>query len=158
MKLYTGASARQQSAKGDPEITLARGPNVQGTLIEVIDRLDEFDDTDPYAPAVYEMAARNFARLRAEAPLVQEATQSLYFYRLRMGTHEQTGLAACFSVDEYEANVIRKHERTRKDKEDDRTRHIVELRAQTGPVFLTYVASAAVDAVATRVTAEPLVI
>ena len=112
-------------------------------------------DTDPYAPAVYEMAARNFARLRAEAPLVQEATQSLYFYRLRMGTHEQTGLAACFSVDEYEANVIRKHERTRKDKEDDRTRHIVELRAQTGPVFLTYVASPAVDAVATRVTAEP---
>ena len=114
-------------------------------------------DTDPYAPIVYETAARNFARLRAEAPLVQEATQSLYFYRLRMGDHQQTGIAACFSVDEYESNVIRKHERTRKDKEDDRTRHIMELRAQTGPVFLTYLASSAVDAVASRVTgAAPL--
>jgi uncharacterized protein (DUF1015 family) len=110
-------------------------------------------DTDPYAPSVYETAARNFSRLRAEAPLVQESTRSVYFYRLRMGSHEQTGLAACFSVDEYESDLIRKHERTRKDKEDDRTRHIVGLRAQTGPVFLTYVASADVDAIAARVTA-----
>jgi uncharacterized protein (DUF1015 family) len=110
-------------------------------------------DTDPYAATVYETAARNFSRLRAEAPLVQESTRSVYFYRLRMGSHEQTGLAACFSVDEYESDLIRKHERTRKDKEDDRTRHIVGLRAQTGPVFLTYVASADVDAIAARVTA-----
>lgn len=110
-------------------------------------------DTDPYAPIVYETAARNFSRLRADAPLVQESTRSLYFYTLRMGAHQQTGLAACFSVDEYESDLIRKHERTRKDKEDDRTRHIVELRAQTGPVFLTYVASKSVDAVAVRVTA-----
>ena len=93
--------------------------------------------------------SRGFA---AEAPLVQEAEPSVYFYRLRMGGHEQTGLAACFSVDEYDSDVIQKHERTRRDKEDDRTRHIVELRAQTGPVFLTYVASRDVDAVAARVT------
>ena len=70
-----------------------------------------------------------------------------------MGAHEQTGVAACFSVDEYEQDVIKKHERTRRDKEDDRTRHIVELRAQTGVVFLTYRASAKVDAEAARVTA-----
>ncbi len=80
-------------------------------------------------------------------PLIEEAAPSLYVYRLRMGDHEQTGVAACFSVDEYERDVILKHERTRKDKEDDRTRHIVELRAQTGPVFLTYPASTDVDAV-----------
>ena len=55
-----------------------------------------------------------------------------------MGGHEQTGIAACFSVDEYEQDVIKKHERTRRDKEDDRTRHIIELGAQTGVVFLTY--------------------
>ena len=71
---------------------------------------------------------------------------SLYFYRLRMGGHEQTGIAGCFPVDEYESDVIKKHERTRRDKEDDRTRHIVELRAQTGVVFLTYRASSGVDA------------
>jgi uncharacterized protein (DUF1015 family) len=113
--------------------------------------------TDPYSEAVYAAAAANFARLRSAAPLVEEATPAVYVYRLRMGDHEQTGVAACFSVDDYESDVIRKHERTRKDKEDDRTRHIIELRAQTGPVFLTYTASAAVDsAVAAVVTDGPL--
>ena len=111
-------------------------------------------DTDPYADAVYQAAVRNFARLRAAAPLVEEATPSVYVYRLRMGTHEQSGVAACFSVDEYERDVIRKHERTRKDKEDDRTRHIIELRAQTGPVFLTYPASAEVDQGVARTVAD----
>jgi len=71
-----------------------------------------------------------------------------------MGSHEQTGVAGCFSVDEYEQDVIRKHERTRRDKEDDRTRHMIELRAQTGVVFLTYKATAALDAIARRVTAR----
>src|SRR5262245_16190646 len=96
---------------------------------------------DPYSSEVYERARENFTALRAEAPLVEEDSPSLYFYRLRMGTHEQTGIAGCFSVDEYEQDVIKKHERTRRDKEDDRTRHIVELRAQTGVVFLTYQAA-----------------
>ena len=114
-------------------------------------------DQDPYADAVYEAAVRQFARLRAAAPLVEEATASVYVYRLRMGNHEQSGVAACFSVDEYENDVIRKHERTRKDKEDDRTRHIIELRAQTGPVFLTYPASTDVDrAVARTISDVPL--
>jgi uncharacterized protein (DUF1015 family) len=108
---------------------------------------------DPYSDAVYARAGENFARLRVEAPLVEEESPSLYFYRLRMGRHEQTGLAACYSVDEYDTGTIKKHEKTRRDKEDDRTRHISTLRAQTGPVFLTYRASAAVDAIAARVTA-----
>jgi uncharacterized protein (DUF1015 family) len=108
------------------------------------------DDTHPYADVVYATAARNFAQLRAEVPLVVEETPGLYFYRLRMGPHEQTGVAGCFSVDDYERDVIRKHERTRKEKEDDRTRHIVDLRAQTGPVFLTHPPSEMVDAAAAR--------
>jgi uncharacterized protein (DUF1015 family) len=54
-----------------------------------------------------------------------------------MGAHVQTGVAACFAVDEYSRDLIKKHEKTRPDKEDDRTRHILTLRAQTGPVFLT---------------------
>jgi len=111
------------------------------------------DGTDPYSDEVYAAAVRNFATLRGAAPLVQETTPSLYVYRLRMGTHEQTGVAGCFSVDEYGSDVIRRHERTRKDKEDDRTRHILETRAQTGPVFLTYPASAAVDTVVARAVA-----
>ena len=112
-------------------------------------------ETDPYADAVYATAVANFARLRAAAPLVQEETPSLYVYRLRMGAHEQAGIAGCFSVDEYEQDLILKHERTRKDKEDDRTRHILELRAQTGPVLLTYRAEPAVDTIVSRATAAP---
>jgi uncharacterized protein (DUF1015 family) len=112
-------------------------------------------DTDPHADAVYEAAAVSFARLRREAPLVEEATPSLYVYRLRMGSHQQSGIAGCFSVDEYEHGIVRKHERTRKDKEDDRTRHIISLRAQTGPVFLTYLASEGVDAVVARAVSVP---
>jgi uncharacterized protein (DUF1015 family) len=114
-------------------------------------------DTDPYAPGVYEKARENLAALRERAPLVVDEVPSLYLYRLRMGAHEQTGVAGCFSVDEYEADVIKKHERTRRDKEDDRTRHMVELRAQTGVVFLTYRADAAIDALARQVAAgEPV--
>jgi uncharacterized protein (DUF1015 family) len=63
-----------------------------------------------------------------------------------MGNHEQIGVVACCSVDEYDRDIIRKHERTRRDKEDDRTRHILVLRAQTGPVFLTYRAQSKIDA------------
>jgi uncharacterized protein (DUF1015 family) len=110
--------------------------------------------TDPYSPQVYEKARENLAVLRANAPLVLETEPSLYFYRLRMGGHEQTGIAATFAVDEYEQDVIKKHERTRRDKEDDRTRHMVELRAQTGVVFLTYRASEAIDQLCRALTAD----
>lgn len=107
-------------------------------------------DTNPYADVVYAKAAENFHRLERAAPLVMEEAPSVYVYRLVMGGHEQTGVAACYSVDEYDRDVIKKHERTRPDKEDDRTRHMIELRAQTGPVFLTYKALPAVDAIVNR--------
>ena len=103
--------------------------------------------TDPHADAVYERALENFRDLRARAPLVEEDAATFYVYQLQMGTHVQTGIAACFSIDEYDNNLIKKHEKTRPDKEDDRTRHMLAIRAQTGPVFLTYTASPAVDAV-----------
>ena len=100
---------------------------------------------NPYDDQVYAQAVRNFEALKRDAPLVIEEQPSLYLYRLRMGTHEQTGVAGCFSLDEYDSDLIKKHERTRKDKEDDRTKHMLELRAQTGVVFLTYRASASID-------------
>jgi len=107
-------------------------------------------DVSPYDPRVYVQAAQNLETLTTEAPLVQDAQPSLFLYRLRMGDHVQTGVAGLFSVDEYEQGLIKKHEKTRKDKEDDRTRHIVEVGAQTGVVFLTYHASADIDALVTR--------
>ena len=106
--------------------------------------------TDPYSSAVYDRASENFGKLRNTALVVDEEP-SVYFYRLRMGRHEQTGLAGCWALDEYDRNVIKKHEKTRRDKEDDRTRHMVALHAQTGPVFLTYRAAEDVDAIAGRV-------
>ena len=114
-------------------------------------------ETNPYDARVYEQAVRNFEALKREAPLVIEDEPSLYVYRLRMGDHTQTGVAGCFSLDEYGRGLVKKHEKTRKDKEDDRTRHLVELRAQTGVVFLTYRASDDVNRLASGVTkAAPL--
>ena len=112
--------------------------------------IDLPEDTEPFADAVYAQAVRNFRRLSDEAPLVREDTPSLYVYRLRHGDHAQTGVAGTWAVDEYDDGTIRKHEHTRRDKEDDRTRHVIDLRAQTGPVFLTYRQVPAVDAVVAR--------
>ncbi|HEX8559919.1 MAG TPA: DUF1015 family protein [Pyrinomonadaceae bacterium] len=108
--------------------------------------IDLPEGTDIYADEVYEKARENFERMRADGTLVVEEEPSLYVYRLVMGGHTQTGVAAAFSVDEYDGGLIRKHERTRPDKENDRTRHVLTLRAQTGPVFLTYRADRRVDA------------
>jgi uncharacterized protein (DUF1015 family) len=108
-------------------------------------------DVDPYDASVYARAAANLATLTHDAPLLEDNEPSLYCYRLRMGDHEQTGLAGCFSVDEYDRGLVKKHEKTRRDKEDDRTRHITELRAQTGLVFLTYKASPDVNTIVARV-------
>tara|TARA_A100001037_G_scaffold300889_2_gene329283 strand:+ start:245 stop:1459 length:1215 start_codon:yes stop_codon:yes gene_type:complete len=119
--------------------------------------IDLPDETDPYAAAVYERARANLASLREQAPLVVEDTPSLYVYRLRDGAHVQTGVAGCYSLDEYDAGVIKKHERTRPDKEDDRTRHMETLGAQTGVVFLTYRQQSAVDDLVARISRdEPL--
>ncbi|MFL6209584.1 MAG: DUF1015 domain-containing protein [Pyrinomonadaceae bacterium] len=113
--------------------------------------------TDIYSNAVYEQAAENFQQLIATCPLEEETEPSLYLYRLIMGAHQQIGVAACCSVDEYDRDLIRKHERTRPDKEDDRTRHMLSVRAQTGVVFLTYRADRRIDAlVAGETTTAPL--
>ncbi len=112
--------------------------------------------TPIYSDEVYAKAVDNFGKLIRDCPLVVEETPSLYLYRLIMGDHEQIGVVACCSVDEYDRDVIRKHERTRRDKEDDRTRHIMVLRAQTGPVFLTYRATPQIDAlVASALAGNP---
>ena len=114
--------------------------------------IDLPEGTDIYSDAVYEKAAENFARLTEVCPLEMEETPSLYLYRLIMGEQEQIGLVCCCSVDEYDQDLIRKHERTRRDKEDDRTRHILTTGAQTGPVFLTYRANRNIDTMVLETT------
>ena len=102
-------------------------------------------DVDPHHASVYAAARANLARLRQAAPLVVEDEPALYVYRLRDGGHEQTGLAGCFPLDDYDGGAIKRHERTRRDKEDDRTRHMAAVEAQTGIVFLAYRRRAELD-------------
>jgi uncharacterized protein (DUF1015 family) len=108
------------------------------------------EKTDVYSPAVYQKAKENLERLKVEAPLIQDSIPHIYIYKLTMGNHSQVGLAATFSIDDYDTDIIRKHEKTRKVKEDDRTNHIVTTEAQTGPVFLTYKGQAEIDKVVTE--------
>ena len=111
---------------------------------------------DLYSDEVYAKAAANFKRLCREAPLAEDPVANLYVYSLKMGDHTQVGIAGAASAADYDAGVIKKHEKTRKDKEDDRARHVMELRNHSGPVFLTYRDSAAIDAIVKEIMkAEP---
>jgi uncharacterized protein (DUF1015 family) len=109
--------------------------------------------TDPYAPAVYAKARENLDHMLADGILVQDPAPYFYIYRLTMGGHQQTGLVAAASVAAYDADRIKKHELTRPVKEDDRVRQIDALDAQTGPVFLVYRSTAAIDERLARLTA-----
>lgn len=108
--------------------------------------IDLDSSVDPYSAQIYSKAKENFDRLIRQAPLLTEATPSLYVYRLEVEGRAQTGIVGAYSIDEYDQNLIKKHERTRQDKEDDRTRHLTALGAQTGPVFLTYRGKAGIRA------------
>jgi uncharacterized protein (DUF1015 family) len=110
--------------------------------------------TDLYAPEVYAKGRENFQKLIAAGSLRQDAQPGFYLYRQIMGNHSQTGLVAAASSEDYLNNVIKKHELTRPDKEDDRVRHIEVLNSQTGPVFLTYRAEAKLDDLLKKKTAE----
>jgi uncharacterized protein (DUF1015 family) len=100
---------------------------------------------DLYAPVVYAKGKENFTKMISEGALRQDAQANFYLYRQVMGKHSQTGLVAVASCEQYLNDIIKKHELTRPDKEDDRVRHIEALHAQTGPVFLTYRARRELD-------------
>lgn len=94
--------------------------------------------TDPHTPAVYARARDNLLAMLERGDLTHDSVPRIYAYQQRMGDHVQTGLVVCCSVDDYDEDRIKKHERTRKDKEDDRTNHALAVSAHCGPVFLTY--------------------
>ena len=119
--------------------------------------IDLPEGTDPYAEEVYAKAAENFRAFQEKGYLCMDQAPCLYVYQLTMGEHVQTGIVAGCHIDDYEQDVIRKHEKTRKRTEDDRTRHVEVLNANAGPVFLTYRDEATIDAlVAEAKTAPPL--
>ena len=114
--------------------------------IELDPSIDIYDDR------VYAKAAENFKRLCKDAPLELDPEKHLYVYSLTMGDHTQTGILGAASTEDYDNDIIKKHEKTRKDKEDDRTRHVTTLRSHTGPVFLTYKDDASIDAIVEDIT------
>ncbi len=95
-------------------------------------------EMDPHDPAVYAAAKQNFQRLLSNGDLVREDEPKLYLYRQVINDHYQIGLVCCCHLDDYNNDIIKKHEKTRPDKEDDRTRHMLAINAQPGPVLMTY--------------------
>jgi uncharacterized protein (DUF1015 family) len=116
---------------------MARGKNFSFLHVSKPE-IDLPDKTDPYSAQVYAKGQENFARLINDGALTQDAKPCFYFYRQIMGKHSQTGLVAAASCKDYLDGVIKKHEFTRPDKEDDRVRHMEALNSQTGPVFLGF--------------------
>lgn len=94
--------------------------------------------TDPYSEQVYQRARQTLWEMVEKGELIQEDTACYYVYELVMNGRSQTGIAACASIDDYQEQVIKKHENTRADKEADRIRHVEACEAQTGPIFLAY--------------------
>lgn len=113
--------------------------------------------TSPLSPEAYAQARKALDALEASGTLFRDPVRRLYAYRQEADEHSQTGIVATFDTKEYLSGVLKQHEKTRKDKEDDRTRHIETLGAHTGPAFLAYRDDAEIDAaVEIACAAEPL--
>lgn len=121
-----------------------------------IDRAEtQFDDSvDTYAPEVYRKAHELLWGMVRDGSFVKEEKDCYYIYELTMDGRTQTGIAACASIDDYEQGVIKKHENTRAEKEQDRINHVDICNAQTGPIFLAYRANAVINAVVDAVKKE----
>ena len=117
--------------------------------------IDVPDGTLPDASVIYETARSNFSKLMKEGILFQDPSPCYYVYRQQMGQQVQTGIVAVMSAVEYDQGKIKKHELTRKDKEEDRIRHVDHVNAQTGPVFISYMARPRVNAIVEKVVAGP---
>jgi len=100
--------------------------------------IDLEPNVDVYSDKVYARGAENLKKFISDGIMIQDKTPQFYFYRQIMEHHSQVGLVATVSADDYENGLIKKHEFTRPDKENDRVRHTMALNAQCGPVFLTY--------------------
>jgi uncharacterized protein (DUF1015 family) len=117
--------------------------------------IDLPDEVDAYDPRVYARARENLDALLDRGALVRDDRPALFVYRQVMEGRAQVGVVGCVHVDDYEAGVIRKHEKTRPDKEDDRTRHVLALDAQAEPVLLMYRGRPEIDGLVVAATAEP---
>ena len=124
-----------------------------------IDRAEtSFDDTvDTYDDRVYSKANELYREMLDKGEFVRDDAPCYYIYELTMDGRAQTGIVACASIDDYQNNIIKKHENTRADKEADRIRHVDALSAQTGPIFLAYRANDDINRIVEKIKEEDAV-
>ena len=148
------ASPPYDVLNSDEARELAEG-NPYSFLHVVKPEIDLSRGIDLYSDEVYKKGAENLRALIHDGILIRESDPAFYLYEQQMGDHIQIGIVAGASVDEYKNDRIKKHELTRKKKEDDRTRHVESLNANTGPVFLTYQAQTDIDDLVSDLKSAP---
>lgn len=146
-------ASRPYDVINSEEAKIEAGDNTHSFLHVVKPEIDLPDDVDHYSPLVYQKAKDNFDKLVKEGMFIQDKEECLYIYRLTMDGRTQTGIVGGASIDDYFNNVIKKHELTRPDKEEDRMNHVRVANINAEPVFFAYPNMKALDEVVNKITA-----
>ncbi len=155
-ELVEQVQSRPYDVLNSDEARAEAGDNEKSLYHIIRPEIDFPVGTDEHAPEVYAKAAENFAKFKQQGWLVQDAKEQYYIYAQTMNGHTQYGLVVCAYVNDYLNGVIKKHELTRKDKEEDRMRHVRVNNANIEPVFFAYPDNSVLDALVARYTAcEP---
>jgi len=146
-------ASRPYDVINSEEAKIEAGDNVHSFLHVVKPEIDLPDDVDHYSPLVYQKAKENFEKLIKDGMFMQDKEECLYIYQLTMNGRKQTGIVGAASIDDYFNNVIKKHELTRPDKEEDRKNHVRVANINAEPVFFAYPNMKALDEAVNKITA-----
>ena len=146
-------ASRPYDVMTSEEARVEAGDNIYSFLHVVKPEIDLPVDIDHYSPLVYQQAKKNFEKLMKDGIFFQDQDECLYIYQLTMNGRKQTGIVGCASVDDYLNNVIKKHELTRPDKEEDRKNHVRVANMNAEPVFFAYLHQKELDDIANKITA-----
>ena len=145
-------ASRPYDVMTSEEARVEAGDNIYSFLHVVKPEIDLAEDLDHYSPLVYQKAKDNFAKLLKDGIFFQDQEECLYIYQLTMNGRKQTGIVGCASVDDYLNNVIKKHELTRPDKEEDRKNHVRVANMNAEPVFFAYLHEKKLDDITNKIT------
>ncbi|MBQ4062658.1 MAG: DUF1015 domain-containing protein [Bacteroidaceae bacterium] len=151
-ELVEQVQSRPYDVLNSDEARAEAGDNEKSLYHIIRPEIDFPVGTDEHAPEVYAKAAENFAKFKQQGWLVQDGKEQYYIYAQTMNGHTQYGLVVCAYVNDYLNGVIKKHELTRKDKEEDRMRHVRVNNANIEPVFFAYPDNGVLDALVARYT------